>query len=162
MIGVRAKQTKLGASNYIWSISIRKSGRFTLSSKQISPLLPFSPSVMSDSLQTHAPQPTRLLCPWDFPGKNAEVGCNFLLHRIFPTQGSNPWRLLHWQVDSLTLSHRGSPTQLKKNQTVMAENCIDIINITEHFLSFSIFFTSCKELLNLGERINMHKCKNIL
>ena len=24
---------------------------------------------------------TRLLCPWDFPGKNTGVGCHFLLHR---------------------------------------------------------------------------------
>ena len=24
----------------------------------------------SDSLQPHGLQPTRLLCPWDFPGKN--------------------------------------------------------------------------------------------
>ena len=24
-------------------------------------------------------QPTRLLCPWDFPGKNTGVGCHFLL-----------------------------------------------------------------------------------
>ena len=22
----------------------------------------------------------RLLCPWDFPGKNTGVGCHFLLH----------------------------------------------------------------------------------
>ena len=32
----------------------------------------------------------RLLCPWDFPGKNTGVGCRFLLQRIFPTHGSNP------------------------------------------------------------------------
>ena len=31
-------------------------------------------SVMSDSLQTPGPQPARLLCPWDFPGKNTGVG----------------------------------------------------------------------------------------
>jgi len=24
--------------------------------------------------------PTMLLCPWDFLGKNAGVGCHFLLH----------------------------------------------------------------------------------
>ena len=30
-------------------------------------------SVMSDSLQ-----PTRFLCPWNFPGKNTGVGCHFL------------------------------------------------------------------------------------
>ena len=34
--------------------------------------------------------PTRLLCPWDFPAKNAGVGCHFLLQGIFPTQGWNP------------------------------------------------------------------------
>ena len=33
--------------------------------------------------------------------------CHFLLHGIFPTQGSNPC-LMHWQVDSLPLSHQGS------------------------------------------------------
>ena len=33
--------------------------------------------------------PTRLLCPWDFPGKNIGVGCHFLLQGIFPTQGLN-------------------------------------------------------------------------
>ena len=31
-------------------------------------------------------QPTRLLCPWDFPGKNTRVGCHVLLQGIFPTQ----------------------------------------------------------------------------
>ena len=45
-------------------------------------------------LQPHGLYPTRLLCPWDFPGKNTGVGCHFLLQGIFPTQGSNP-SLLH-------------------------------------------------------------------
>ena len=35
---------------------------------------------MSDSVQPHRWQPTRLLCPWDSPGKNTGVGCHFLLH----------------------------------------------------------------------------------
>ena len=38
-----------------------------------------SRSVMPDSLRPHGLQPTRLLCPWDFPGKDARVGCHFLL-----------------------------------------------------------------------------------
>ena len=33
--------------------------------------------------------PTRLLCPWDSPGKNTGVGCHFLLQGIFLTQGLN-------------------------------------------------------------------------
>ena len=42
----------------------------------------------------------RLLCPWDSPGKNTEVGCHALLQGIFPTQESNLslLYLLHWQV----------------------------------------------------------------
>ena len=61
---------------------------------------------MSDSLWPHGLQPTRLLCPWNLPGKNTGVGCHFLLHGIFPTQKSNR-RLLHlshWWADSLPLS----------------------------------------------------------
>ena len=34
---------------------------------------------MSDSVQPQRQQPTRLLCPWDSPGKNTGVGCHFLL-----------------------------------------------------------------------------------
>ena len=51
-------------------------------------------SVVSDSFRPQRPIPTRLLCPWDFPGMSAEVGCHFLLQGIFLTQGSNPG-LLH-------------------------------------------------------------------
>ena len=36
-------------------------------------------SVVSDSVQPHRQQPTRLLYPWDFPGKSTGVGCHFLL-----------------------------------------------------------------------------------
>ena len=50
---------------------------------------------------SHGLQSTRLLCPWDFSGKNTEVGCHFLC------QGLNPW-LLHRQVDALPLSHQES------------------------------------------------------
>ena len=50
----------------------------------------WSSSVMSNSLRPHGLCPTRLLHPWDFPGKNTEVGCHFLLQEIFQTQGLNP------------------------------------------------------------------------
>ena len=54
----------------------------------------FSCSVISNSLQTH-----RLLCPWNFPGRNTVVGFHFLLQGFFPTQGSNLCLLLllHWR-----------------------------------------------------------------
>ena len=49
----------------------------------------WSRSVVSDSLQLHGPQPTRLLCPWDFPGKSTGVGCHCLL-QIFMLVSSRP------------------------------------------------------------------------
>ena len=39
----------------------------------------WSRSVVSDSSQPHGLQPTRLLRPWDFPGKCTGVGCHCLL-----------------------------------------------------------------------------------
>ena len=42
-------------------------------------LLLLSHSVVSDSVRPHRQQPTRLLHPWDSPGKNTGVGCHFLL-----------------------------------------------------------------------------------
>ena len=79
----------------------------------------FSPIQLFATLWTVA----RLLCPWDFPGKDPGVGyqaCQALLFMgfsrqeywsglpsllqgIFPTQGSNAYLLclLHWQAGSL-------------------------------------------------------------
>ena len=42
-------------------------------------------SVVSDSLRPHGP-PSRLLCPWNSPGKNTGASCHSLLQGIFPTQ----------------------------------------------------------------------------
>ena len=43
----------------------------------------------------------RLLCLWDFSGKNTGVDCHFLLKGIFLTQGLN----LHLLLDRLILYH---------------------------------------------------------
>ena len=58
-------------------------------------------SVVSDSLHPHDLEPSRLLCPWDSPGRHTGAGCHFLLQGIFLTQESNPRLLclLHWQAD---------------------------------------------------------------
>ena len=61
---------------------------------------------MSDAVQLHRRQPTRLPRPWDSPGKNIGVGCCFLLQcmkvksesevaQSCPTHGLKPTRLLH-------------------------------------------------------------------
>ena len=58
---------------------------------------------------------TKLLFPWNFPGKNTGVGCHVLLWGIFPTHGLN-WCLLHllyWQAGSLPLCHLGAILPLR-------------------------------------------------
>ena len=68
-------------------------------------------SVVCDSLQPYRLQPTRLLCPWNFPGKNTRVGSHSLLQGIFPTQGLN-LGLLHCMQILYHLSHQRSPRTL--------------------------------------------------
>ena len=47
---------------------------------------------MPDSQRPHGPQPTRLLSPWDFPGKSTGVGCHCLLHYLTTvTTKKNSW-----------------------------------------------------------------------
>ena len=41
---------------------------------------------MSEALQPHGLEPTRLLCSWDFPGKNTTMGCPFFLQESSPTR----------------------------------------------------------------------------
>ena len=60
-------------------------------------LFSFSPSVLSNSLRPHGLWPTRLLSPWDFPGRNTGVGCQWGELSYFPGQekkapeGAGPW-----------------------------------------------------------------------
>ena len=59
--------------------------------------------------------PARLFgTPWIATHQDTGVGCHSLLQGIFQTQGSNPQLLglLHGEVDSLPLSHLGSPVNL--------------------------------------------------
>ena len=90
-------------------------------------------------------QPARLLCPWDFPGKNTGAGCHFLLQRIFQIQGSNP-HLLHWQADSLPLSHQGNP--LAPSESWILNRLVKIPN------SYSLKLSSLKQSIKLSEEIS--------
>ena len=67
-------------------------------------------SVVSNSLRPHGLSPSKLFCPWNFPGKNTGVDCHFFLQGIFPTQELNGhlFRVLHRQMDSLPLCHLGN------------------------------------------------------
>ena len=68
-----------------------------------------SHSMVSDSLRPHRLQPTRLLSPWNSPGKNTGVSCHSLLQGIFPTQGLN-LGLLHCRWSN-QLNHQDNPKE---------------------------------------------------
>ena len=72
----------------------------------------WSRSVVSDSSQPHGLQPTRLLCPWDFPGKSTGVGCHCLLRhkpQVWPKKMSPSLCYLHMVSPSGTKMAVGSP-----------------------------------------------------
>ena len=97
----------LGLSSHPFSCTVVPSG-WSPCLWPKSPFLPHSGSMHTCVLnrvwilQPHGLQPTRLLCPWNSPGKNTGVGGHLLLQGIFLTQWSNLC-LLHWKVDSLPL-----------------------------------------------------------
>ena len=72
--------------NVIWGKSLQQRGLGKLDMSVQAELLQSCPTL----LQRYGLYPTRLLCPWDSPGKHTGVGCHALLQGIFPTQGSNP------------------------------------------------------------------------
>ena len=64
----------------------------------------WSHSVVSNSSRPHELQPTRLLHPWDFPGKNTGVGCHCLL-RVGCIDIYNCYIfLLDWSLDHYVVS----------------------------------------------------------
>ena len=71
-----------------------------------------SRSAVSIALQSHGLQPTRLLCPWNFPLKNTGVGCHILLQGIFLTLGSNLCLCITW-VGRQILYYCGSSKKKK-------------------------------------------------
>ena len=74
------------------------------------PLLKWSESglVMSDSVMPWTMKPARLLCLWNFPGKNTGVGCHSLLQGFFPSQGSK-LGLLHCEQILYCMGHKECP-----------------------------------------------------
>ena len=77
-------------------------------------------SVVSDSLQTHGLY-TRLVCLWNYPGKNTGVGCHSFLQGTFPTQGLN-LGFLHCKQPLFHLIHKGSPVLLVKIKYMKSES----------------------------------------
>ena len=59
-----------------------------------------------ESFVPHELESAGLLYPWDFSGKNTGEGCHFLLQGYLSRPRDGTY-LLHWQADSLPVSHQG-------------------------------------------------------
>ena len=91
-----------GVLNYLTVHLIQPRGSGSFFSGVFIALLLLSPFLFLEYFVT-----TRLLCPWDLPGKNTGVGCHYLFQGIFPTQVSNPG-LLHCRQILYHLKYKGS------------------------------------------------------
>ena len=105
---------------------------------------------MSDSVQSYGLQPARLLCLWDFPGKNTGLDCHALLQGIFPTQGLNPQflHLLHWQAGFLPLAPPGKPKKPHQFRSV-TQLCLTLHDPWTVASQASLSITSFQSLLKL-------------
>ena len=64
--------------------------RHTFRSLRVCMLSYFSHVQLCNPMACSPPGPSRLLCPWDSPGKNTGVGCHVLLQGIFLSHRLNP------------------------------------------------------------------------
>ena len=70
-------------------------------------------------LETRGLQPTRLLCPWDFPGESTGVGCHCLLQWMWELDYKESWVLKNWCFWAVVLEKTlESPLDSKEIQPV--------------------------------------------
>ena len=119
---------------------------------------------MSDSVRPDRRQHTRLLRPWDSPGKNTGVGCHFL-----PTDSQN-WRwVLRVSSDCETCSSLRTAGLEKDIQQIWHgdsedhRKCSPIVRVEISLLHFSKLFLTWSQLLHLknvsNNNITKSSCK---
>ena len=106
---------------------------------------------MSDSVQPHRRQPTRLPCPWHSPGKNTGVGCHFLLQCRKVKSGSEVAQSCPTLSDPMDCSLPGSSIHgifqarvLDRGAIVFSnESCYHLLNIRVHAQWLQSCLTLC-------------------
>ena len=110
-----------------------------------------SRSVLFDSAWSHGLGSARLLCPWDFPGKNTGVESRCLLQGVSPTQESN-WGLLHCRWILYQLTYHGVKLQPAPRLLLLAilQFChlpVPLPPLSVTLLACSAPYTSCCTVL---------------
>ena len=115
----------------------------------------FSPSVMSDSLQPHGLQPTRLLRPWDFPGKRTGAGAidetvlfaAVWMHLEITRQGKTSIIRYHLHVES-EIWHNWTHWQNRNRLT--GDSCVWVfVTLGTAACQASLSITNSRSLLRL-------------
>ena len=97
----------------------------------------WSCSVVSDSSRPHGLKPTRLLLPWDFPGKSTGVGCHCIHHLCYLAGGI---------TDTASVFSHFCSNLLSGNENKKQENLsISLVSILVYIDSFKTAFISFAE-----------------
>ena len=99
-------------------------------------------------VQSHRWQPTRLLCPWDSPGKNTGIGCHFLLQCMKvknesevaqscptlsdPMDCSLPGFSVHGIFQARVLEWVAIPFSSEGVRTLLLASCVDLSCTSVH------------------------------
>ena len=115
---------------------------------------------MSDSVRPHRRQPTRLLCPWDSPGKNTGVDCHFLLQCMQVKSESEVAQSCPTPSDPMDCSLPGSSVHgifqarvFREMQIKINEIPFNTINNLVWLWVFFFFFLRTKANVNEVEKL---------
>ena len=109
----------------------------------------WSRSGVSDSSKPHGLQPTRLLHPWDFPGKSTGVGCHCLLWRVLQTYIFF-FCCVTWSTHSLSRDQTHTPCiECRPLTTEAPDKSIVIAVLMTNFLYAFTEFCAMLKLLEL-------------
>ena len=109
---------------------------------------------MSDSVQPHRWQPTRLPHPWDSPGKNTGVGCYFLLQCMKVKRENEATHSCPTPSDPMDCSLPGSSVH-----GIFQARVLEWVATETHPISATRFTISSKLLIHLSScLLDHHRC----
>ena len=125
----------------------------------------WSRSAVSDPQQPHGPQLSRLLRPWDFPGKSTGVGCHCLLrslHYYSVITGSYlskmAWTLKHSNLCSFSATWR---LILNNSDSPSSKNFPDHFRTVCYTLLWVIFLPYGLEHVDISRGPNNRCCSTV-
>ena len=113
----------------------------------------WSRSVVSDSSRPHGLQPTRLLCPWDFPGRSTGVGCHCLLNSVGCQQKWTKYILLHILLKNISHKNKHCCLLINISRLINLITCHgDSLILSDNCASISSAISSIYLVIMLTKR----------